>query len=118
MSYVVPEGPCSAMRESGLPPVPRSTTEACPCPPYSPLMAAATLAALLSAGVKLYLLEPITRLYVLRLPVASAVAFQEAAERLRAGICCVWSPAPSAFWRSRVVEPFMGPGVVLWSEMR
>src|ERR1019366_4753024 len=81
-------------------------------------MAAATLAALLSAGVKAYLVVPTIRLYVLRVPAASAVAFHEADERLRAGICCVWRDGEPAFWRSRVVRPFMGPAVVLSSKMR
>src|ERR1035441_1687906 len=81
-------------------------------------MAAATEAALLSAGVKAYLVVPITRLYVLRVPAASAVAFQEAAERLAAGICCVCRDGEPVFCRSRVMEPVMGPSVVLTSEMR
>src|ERR1035441_8268249 len=81
-------------------------------------MADTTSAALLLAGVKAYLAVPITRLYVLTLPVASAVAFQEAEERLRAGICCVWRDGEPVFWRSRVMRPFMGPAVVLSSEMR
>ena len=90
-----------------LPGVP--VTVAVTMEPNCALMVEATVAAVVSAGVKLYVFDPTTSVYMLRLPAGSGVSLQEAPPRTLVGV------APEGVWtKSR----FMDPRVSLWSEIR